>query len=38
VGDQEIPAQVSQGNLEEAKWIAAENGWLSTGFLADRDV
>ena len=29
--DTEILAQVSQGNLEEAKRIASENGWLSIG-------
>ena len=27
--DKELLAQVSQGNLEEAKRIASENGWLS---------
>ena len=29
--DKEILAQVSQGNLDEAKRIAAENSWLSIG-------
>ena len=29
--DKEIIEQISQGNLDEANQIAADNGWLSTG-------